>query len=166
MTGPAANIAASALMVCWVPLMAAFLGLLLLRPHGEWYLLATIALTVSNDIGAYAFGNRFGRTKLAPHASPAKTWEGFLGGLLTVVVLAALITARGGEFTVVSAVVFGAALVVAATLGDLVESLVKRDLGVKDLGAFIPGHGGVMDRMDGILFALPTAHLVLTLLGL
>lgn len=165
-SGPGADLAASALMMCWVPLMAGFAGLLLDRPGGEWYLPAAIALSVSNDIGAYAFGNRFGRHKLAPHASPAKTWEGFAGGLATVVVLAVVVTARGAEFTVPIAAVFGVAVVITSTVGDLTESLIKRDLGVKDLGSMIPGHGGVMDRVDGILFALPTAHVVLTLFGL
>lgn len=165
-TGSGADIAASALMVCWVPLMAGFAGLLLDRPGGEWYLPAAIALSVSNDIGAYAFGNRFGRHKLAPHVSPAKSWEGFAGGLATVVLLAVAVTARGAEFTVGIAAVFGVAVVVASTIGDLTESLIKRDLGVKDLGSMIPGHGGVMDRVDGILFALPTAHVVLTVFGL
>lgn len=161
-----ADLAASALMVCWVPLMAGFAGLLLDRPGGEWYLPAAIALSVSNDIGAYAFGNRFGRRKMAPHVSPAKTWEGFAGGLATVVLLAVAVTARGAEFTVGIAAVFGVAVVIASTAGDLTESLIKRDLGVKDLGSVIPGHGGVMDRVDGILFALPTAHVLLALFGL
>lgn len=165
-SGPSADLAASALMVGWVPLMAGFVGLLLDRPGGEWYLAAAIALSVSNDIGAYAFGNRFGRRKMAPHVSPAKTWEGFAGGLATVVLLAVVVTARGAEFTVAIAAIFGVAVVIASTVGDLTESLIKRDLGVKDLGSMIPGHGGVMDRVDGILFALPTAHVVLTLFGL
>lgn len=165
-SGPGADLAASALMVCWVPLMAGFAGLLLDRPGGEWYLSAAIALSVSNDIGAYAFGNRFGRRKIAPQASPAKTWEGFAGGLITVVALAVVVTARGAEFTVPIATVLAVVLVIASTVGDLTESLIKRDLGVKDLGSMIPGHGGVMDRVDGILFALPTAHVVLTLFGL
>lgn len=165
-SGLGADLAASALMMCWVPLMAGFAGLLLDRPGGEWYLSAAIALSVSNDIGAYAFGNRFGRHKLAPQASPAKTWEGFAGGLATVVVLAVVVTARGAAFTVPVAAVLAVALVIASTVGDLTESLIKRDLGVKDLGSMIPGHGGVMDRVDGILFALPTAHVVLALFGL
>lgn len=160
------DVAASVLMTGWVPLMAAFIGLLLDRPGGEWYLLATIALPVSNDIGAYGVGSRFGRRPLAPTVSPGKTWEGFAGGLVTVVVLAVAVTSRGADFTLVSAVSLGGALVVVSTVGDLTESLVKRDLGIKDLGAVLPGHGGIMDRIDGILFSLPVAHVVLALFGL
>lgn len=160
------DVAASVLMTGWVPLMAAFIGLLLDRPGGEWYLLATIALPVSNDIGAYGVGSRLGRRPLASTVSPGKTWEGVAGGLVTVVVLAVAVTSRGADFTLVSAVSLGVALVAASTVGDLTESLVKRDLGIKDLGAAMPGHGGIMDRIDGILFSLPTAHVVLTLFDL
>lgn len=158
----AANVGATLLMALWVPYLASFIGLLLAREGGRWYLMMAIALTVTNDIGAYAFGNRWGRHRLAPSVSPAKTWEGFFGGLATVLVMAALVSARtvpGVE--VVPALVIGTGIAVAATVGDLAESLVKRDLGVKDLGRVLPGHGGVMDRVDAILFALPTAHFLL-----
>jgi phosphatidate cytidylyltransferase len=160
------DVAATVLMTCWVPLMAGFIGLLLDRPGGEWYLLATLALPVSNDIGAYGVGSQFGRRLLAPSVSPGKTCEGLAGGLATVVVLAVAVTSRGADFTILIAVCVGLAVVAASTLGDLTESLLKRDLGVKDLGAVMPGHGGIMDRIDGILFSLPTAHLVLALFGL
>lgn len=159
------DVAASALMTCWVPLLVGFLALLLTHRHGEWFLMATVALTVTSDIGAYAFGTRFGRSKMAPSVSPAKTWEGFAGGLLTVGVIAAVITAQLPGFTLALALALGVSVTLAATVGDLTESLIKRDLGVKDLGRLIPGHGGVMDRVDGILFALPTAHVLLALLG-
>lgn len=160
-----ASIAASCLMGLWVPFLASFAAPLLERPQGEWYMLAAVALTVSGDIGAYAFGYRFGRRKLAPSISPAKSWEGLLGGLLTVVVVAALIIARFGDFTLPLALVFGVACFLAGTFGDLAESMVKRDLRVKDLGGIVPGHGGIMDRADAVLFALPVAHAVLSAFG-
>lgn len=163
--GVGADLAASALTACWVPLLAGFMGLLLAREHGEWYLTATIALAAVNDVGAYAAGRRFGRRPLAPSVSPAKTWEGLAGGVITTVVLALVVVARLPGFTVALAVALAVVLAVAATVGDLIESLVKRDLGVKDLGTVIPGHGGVMDRVDGILFALPVAHVLLTLVA-
>jgi phosphatidate cytidylyltransferase len=162
----AANIGATFLMMLWVPFLASFIGLLLRRPEGPWYLMAVIALSVTNDIGAYAFGSAFGRHKLAPSVSPAKSWEGFAGGIATVLVLAAAVTARLPGFDLPSALGLGAVVAIASTVGDLGESLVKRDLGVKDLGRIIPGHGGIMDRVDAILFALPAGHLALTFFGL
>lgn len=161
------RMAALMLMAVWVVVGASSLGLLLARPDGIWYVLAGTALTVTNDIGAYAFGRNWGRNKMAPSISPGKTWEGFAGALGTVLVMAALVTSRtvpGVDLPV--ALLLGAAIVVAATLGDLAESLMKRDLGVKDLGRIFPGHGGVMDRIDALLFALPVTHLVLLAVGL
>ena len=163
-----ASVAATCLMVLWVPFLASFVGLLLARPeHGEWLVMAAVALTVTNDIGAYAIGSRFGRHKLAPGISPAKSWEGFAGGLGTVVLVAAFGTSRipGMDGDVAAAVLLGVAVAVAGTLGDLAESLVKRDLGVKDLGRILPGHGGIMERADAIIFAVPVAHFVFVAVG-
>ncbi|MGH3664597.1 MAG: phosphatidate cytidylyltransferase, partial [Egibacteraceae bacterium] len=161
----AASLGATCLMGLWVPLGASFIGLLLARPNGQWYVMATVALTVTTDIGAFAFGSRFGRHRLAPTISPAKTWEGLAGGIVTVLLVAGLVTARVPGFDVVSALVLGAGVGVAATVGDLAESMVKRDMGIKDLGGILPGHGGIMDRADAILFSLPVAHLLLLALG-
>jgi phosphatidate cytidylyltransferase len=160
------NLGATCIMTLWVPFLASFIGLLLARENGAWYVMAPVALAVSNDIGAFAFGSRFGRHKLAPSVSPSKSWEGFAGGVLTVLVLAALITSRVPGFEMALALALGLGVAIAATIGDLSESLVKRDLGVKDLGSIIPGHGGIMDRVDAIVFALPVAHLVLSAFGI
>ena len=161
----AASLGATCLMGLWVPFLASFVGPLLTRPNGIWYVMAAVALVVTGDIGAYGFGFGFGKHKMAPTISPAKTWEGFAGGWFTVLVIAALITARVPGFDLPLALVFGSAVFLAGTVGDLAESMVKRDLGVKDLGGIVPGHGGIMDRADAIIFALPVAHLVLSLLG-
>ncbi|WP_370327914.1 phosphatidate cytidylyltransferase [Euzebya sp.] len=156
-----------AVQLLWVNGFASSLGLLLARDEGYWYVLAGAGLAITNDIGAYAFGRNFGRTRMAPGISPAKSWEGFAGALATTVVMALVVTAQlVPGVTPVSAVVLALAVAVAATLGDLAESMVKRDLGVKDLGTIFPGHGGVMDRVDGLLFALPTTHLVLQAFGI
>ena len=161
------SLGATFLVALWVPFLASFIGLLLARDGGRWFVMMAIALTVTNDIGAYGFGNRWGRHKLAPSVSPGKTWEGFVGGLATVLLMAALVSTRTVPgLDLVPALVIGAGIAVAATVGDLAESLVKRDLGVKDLGRVLPGHGGVMDRVDAILFGLPTAHLLLRLFDL
>lgn len=161
-----ANTAATCFITLWVPFLASFAGLLLARPEGVWYVVATVAVTVAGDIGGFAFGSRFGRHKLAPSVSPGKTWEGFGGGILAALVLAALVVANLPGFDLLEALAFGVAVAVAGTLGDLSESLVKRDLGVKDLGRILPGHGGIMDRADAIVFALPVAHFVLLAFGL
>lgn len=160
-----ANLGATCLMGLWVPFLASYALVLLARPDGHWYVMACVALTVSGDIGAYGFGYGFGKHKLAPSISPAKTWEGFAGGLFTVLVVAATITANVPGFDLALALVYGIACFLAATAGDLAESMVKRDLGVKDLGGIVPGHGGIMDRADAVIFALPVAHAVLVAFG-
>jgi phosphatidate cytidylyltransferase len=161
-----ANVGATFVMTLWVPFCASFLSLLLAREYGDRLVMAVVALTVTGDIGAYAWGRNFGSHKLAPTVSPAKSWEGLVGGLLTTLVLAALVTDPFvPSLDLLQALVLGAACVLAGTLGDLSESLVKRDLGVKDLGRILPGHGGIMDRVDALLFSLPAAHLLLLALG-
>lgn len=163
----AASLGATAFMGLWIAFLPSFIGLLLARDDGIWYVMMAVGLTVTADISAYGWGSGFGRTKLAPHISPAKSWEGFVGALVTVIVVGAIVaplTVPG--MTVAAAVVVGIALTISATVGDLAESLVKRDLGVKDLGTILPGHGGVMDRVDAIVWSFPVAHLVLLLFGL
>ena len=121
------------------------------RHDGVWRVLTFIIVTISSDIGGYAVGATLGRHPLAPSISPKKSWEGFAGsaaacvlaGVLTVVYL------LHGEWWV--GVVVGLVAVVAATLGDLLESVIKRDLGIKDMSHLIPGHGGMMDRLDSLL---------------
>lgn len=160
-----ASLGATLLMALWVPFLVSFLGLLLLRDGGAWLLLATVTISVINDIGAFAVGTRFGRRKLAPSVSPGKTWEGFAGGMATALVLALAVGPLTPGLDAPTAVLLAVGVVIASTVGDLSESLVKRDLGIKDLGRLIPGHGGIMDRADSIIFALPTAHLLLLALG-
>lgn len=161
------RLAALALMLLWVNLMASSLGLLLARDDGFWFVVAPTALAVTNDVGAYAFGRNFGRTRMAPAISPRKSWEGFAGAMAATVIVAVLVIAQVVPgVTMPIAIALAVAIVVAATLGDLAESLMKRDLGVKDLGTIFPGHGGVMDRIDALLFALPTSHVVFLAFGL
>lgn len=160
-----ASLAATVLMGVWVPFLVSFVGLLLRRDDGVWLVLLTLAFSVVADIGAYAWGSRFGRTKLAPSVSPGKTWEGLAGGTATVLVVAAaaVLVVPGLEWP--TALGLGVVVAVASTLGDLAESAVKRDLGVKDLGRIMPGHGGIMDRADAVIFAIPAAHLLLLAIG-
>ena len=117
--------------------------------------------TVASDIGGYAAGVLAGRHPMAPSISPKKTWEGFAGSVLTclVVGVAAVILLLHGRWWV--GLALGAAAVVTATLGDLAESMLKRDLKVKDMGTLLPGHGGLMDRLDSLLPTAPVAFLIL-----
>jgi phosphatidate cytidylyltransferase len=122
----------------------------------------TVLLTAASDIFAYAVGYRFGRHKLAPAVSPAKTWEGVAGGMVGAMVVGAVAgPLLIDELFVGHAVALGALVAIVAVIGDLAESAVKRSLGVKDLGRLLPGHGGMMDRVDAMLFTLPVAHIVL-----
>jgi phosphatidate cytidylyltransferase len=162
-----ANLSATSLMTLWVPFCASFIGLLLARPDGQALVLTVIFLTAASDTGAYAVGSRFGSHRLAPAVSPAKTWEGLAGALVLVLLLAGLVVPLFvPALSVVPALLLGVVVVCAATMGDLAESLFKRDLGIKDLGHLLPGHGGIMDRVDAMLLTLPAAHLLLRALGI
>ncbi len=156
------------LLGLWVPFLASFAVLLAqMEPDGWVATLATVGTAVVNDVGAYAVGVKFGRHKLAPSVSPGKTWEGVAGGLALTTILSVLILPFLGTsqlFDPFSAFVFAVVVGGAGVLGDLSESVLKRDLGVKDIGGIIPGHGGVLDRMDAILLALPTGYFALVLL--
>jgi phosphatidate cytidylyltransferase len=128
---------------------------------GFGWLLALFFMVWANDTFALLAGHYFGRHKLAPHVSPAKTWEGFAGGMLFTVIAALVFTVLLPAHTTIPlhvplghAVVLGVLVAVACTIGDLAESLLKRDTGVKDSGTIVPGHGGILDRMDSLLFAV------------
>ncbi len=161
------KVAATVLLGLWIAFFGSFAVLLVTRPRDGWVaVLATVGVAIVGDIGAYAVGSRFGRHNLAPTVSPGKTWEGVLGGLAFAALLAALTLPLLGElFSPAGAVAFALMVGVAGVVGDLTESMFKRDLGVKDFGAVIPGHGGVLDRIDAILFALPTGYYMLALVG-
>ncbi len=150
----------------WVGLFASYASRLVDRPDGALVVLAVVGAVILTDIGGYAFGVPFGRHKVAPSVSPGKSWEGLVGGLAVAVSMAMLVLPRLGDaFTPGSAAVVAVAAGGAGFVGDLVQSMVKRDLGVKDLGDVLPGHGGVLDRVDGILFALPMGYYGLALFG-
>lgn len=125
--------------------------------RGAWGILLPLIFIWCNDIGAFVIGSLLGKHKLAPGISPKKSWEGFVGGLvITMVVGFALIPTFGpsyGNYLIVMPLAMG----LMAVLGDLVESMLKRHVGVKDSGNFLPGHGGFLDRFDAMLFALPMA---------
>ncbi|MCG6566706.1 phosphatidate cytidylyltransferase [Tessaracoccus sp. ZS01] len=157
------DIAASALLIAYIPLLGVFVPLVMGASSGHLRMLSVIAAVVASDTGAYATGVLFGRHKMAPSISPSKTWEGTGGGVL----VAAGIGAACSVFLLGSpwwvGVILGALISMAGTVGDLVESLIKRDAGIKDMSNFLPGHGGIMDRLDSMLVAVPVGWLVLHL---
>lgn len=155
------------LLGIWTGFLASFGVLLVNRPEdGPVAVLAVIGAAIFGDIGGYAAGVRFGRTRIAPSISPNKTWEGLVGGLVLSSVLAALVLpATGDLFTPTTAVVVAVVCVLAGFVGDLAESMVKRDLGIKDLGSLLPGHGGILDRVDGILLAMPVGFFAIAVLA-
>jgi phosphatidate cytidylyltransferase len=155
-------------IVGWLVLVAAWVAIVELQARSPWLALAAMALVWVADIAAYFAGRAFGRHKLAPAISPGKTWEGVYGALTAVALYAVALVpfaSRAGYRGEISAVAVGAWLLLALALaalsiaGDLFESLQKRQAGVKDSGTLLPGHGGVLDRIDALLPALPLAAL-------
>jgi phosphatidate cytidylyltransferase len=147
----------------YVPLFCSFAVLLVVAEDGLGRVLTFLLCGVASDIGGYAAGVLLGRHPMAPTISPKKSWEGFAGSQLAGMVAGALCVSLllGGAWW--AGALTGAVLVACATLGDLIESMVKRDLGIKDMGALLPGHGGLLDRMDSLL---PTAVVAWVLLSI
>lgn len=159
------DISATVLLATWVPLFATFSALLVFQDHGGGRVFAVIATVVFADTGGYTAGVLFGKHPLAPAISPKKSWEG-LGGSLVFGITAAVLSVTfllGKAWWV--GLPLGLLLVITGVLGDLVESQVKRDLGIKDMGTLLPGHGGVMDRIDAMLPSAVAGWIVLTLLA-
>jgi len=146
----------------YVPFLAGFAVLLAVPDDGALRVTAFIATVVCSDVGGYAAGVFLGRHPMAPTVSPKKSWEGFAGSALACVAGGVAFLVLGFDATVGQGVAFGLATAVAATLGDLGESMIKRDLGIKDMGTILPGHGGLMDRLDSLLLTAPVAWLLLS----
>ncbi|MFE5598993.1 phosphatidate cytidylyltransferase [Streptomyces coelicoflavus] len=148
----------------YVPFLATFVTMMLAADDGAWRVLVFLILTVVSDTGAYAVGWRFGRKKLAPRISPGKTREGLLGAVAFAMAAGALcVQFLIEDGTWWQGLLLGLAVAVSATLGDLGESMIKRDLGIKDMGTLLPGHGGIMDRLDSLLPTAPVVWLLLVI---
>ena len=151
------DVTATAFTAFYVPFLGSFVALLLAEPRGELAIVTFVLITVASDTGGYAAGVLFGRHPMAPVISPKKSWEGFAGSVLFCVLAgwACVVFLLDGAWWV--GLILGLVGVVTATLGDLCESVIKRDLGIKDMSSIIPGHGGLMDRLDSLLAtAAPT----------
>ncbi|MFD1658392.1 phosphatidate cytidylyltransferase [Streptomyces caeni] len=158
------DVTAGVFAAFYVPFLATFVALLLTAQDGPQRVLTFLLLTVVSDTGAYAVGWRFGTHKLAPRISPGKTREGLIGAVAFAMVAGALcmqFLIDGGSWW--QGLVLGLAVAASATLGDLGESMIKRDLGIKDMGTLLPGHGGIMDRLDSLLPTAPVVWLLMVL---
>ena len=167
---PTHNLAITLLGFLWVGFLGSFATLMLRYPNREGvaFLLATVVAVVANDVGALFAGRQFGNTPLAPDISPSKTVEGFFGGFLATFFVCLVMS--GGPlhlhpWTLGSAVWLAILVSVIGPTGDLCESMIKRDLGIKDIGTLLPGHGGLLDRFDAMLFALPAVYYLVELLN-
>ena len=139
----------------YVAFLGSFAILLVPAPRGEWWAFALVLIVVSVDVGAYAAGVTLGKHKMTPRISPNKTWEGFAGAAVTAMVSGVLISVLALQQPWWVGVVLGIVVLLTATGGDLTESLIKRNLGVKDMSSWIPGHGGFLDRLDSLVFSAP-----------
>lgn len=145
------DLSAGTFIQIYVAFLASFSVLLAAQPGGEWWTLAFLIIVISIDTGAYATGLTFGKHPMAPRISPKKTWEGFAGSVLAAFTAGVLVSIFMINKPWWFGFIFGAVIVATATIGDLTESLIKRDLGIKDSSSWLPGHGGFLDRMDSVL---------------
>lgn len=151
------------LVLVYVAFLASFAVLLVAQDNGQWWVLAFLVVVVATDTGAYASGLLFGKHPMAPRISPKKTWEGFAGAVVAAIVAGVLLALFMIEQPWWIGVLLGVVMVATGTMGDLIESLVKRDLGIKDISTWLPGHGGFLDRLDSILPSAFAAFALYTL---
>lgn len=142
---------ASGFVLSYTPLMGGFAALIAASPDGADRVLTFIILSVASDVGGYAAGVLFGKHPMAPRISPKKSWEGFAGSVTLQVILGVTLFVTLLDASWWQGALVGAAMTVTATIGDFVESAIKRDLGIKDMSNLLPGHGGLMDRLDSLI---------------
>lgn len=155
---PAASMATTLLAILWLPFCLSFGITLLQETNGSVLVMTTVLVVVASDTFGYLIGATLGKHRMAPKISPKKSWEGFFGSLSGAIVIAVLLTHYLLEYQWWVGIFIGTVLMLAATAGDFAASMVKRDFGVKDMGTTLPGHGGVMDRLDSVVFAIPVGY--------
>jgi phosphatidate cytidylyltransferase len=159
------DIGVAIMVLGYVPFLAGFAVAIAALPGGQLWVLAGVAIVVAVDTGAYVTGLSFGRTPMAPKISPKKTWEGFAGSLIVALIAGSLLGTLMLGLPLWVSLLLGAVLVGSATLGDLVESLIKRDLEIKDISSWLPGHGGFLDRLDSMLPSMAMLYVMLQIFG-
>jgi phosphatidate cytidylyltransferase len=157
------DVTATVFTLIYLPTMAVFVALMLRQPDGAHRVLLFAILTVCSDVGGYFAGITIGRHPMAPVISPKKTWEGLAGSAVACLAGGAIGFTQLLHGTVWEGLILGAAAVAAATLGDLVESMIKRDLETKDMSTILPGHGGILDRLDSLLVVAPVSWMLMTI---
>ncbi|HEV2257659.1 MAG TPA: phosphatidate cytidylyltransferase [Streptosporangiaceae bacterium] len=162
-SGYVKDMTAGMFAVAYLPLLASFVAAMLVPADGPRRVLSFVIITICSDVGGYFAGITVGRHKMAPLISPKKTWEGFAGSSAACLIAGWLCVTYLLHGHPWQGVLTGAAVVLAATLGDLVESVIKRDLDIKDMGTLLPGHGGVLERLDSLLVAAPVVWFLLYL---
>lgn len=163
--GAVRDSAASVFAAAYVPFLAGFVVLMLAQPDGEIRVVLFILLAVANDTGGYIAGATLGRHPLAPTVSPKKSWEGLAGSIVLATAVGVLGAVYGLGESPVLGIALGVMTAITATVGDLAESLLKRDLELKDMGSLLPGHGGVLDRLDSMIITAPFVYLVLSVVA-
>jgi phosphatidate cytidylyltransferase len=168
---PVSGLVSTVFVFAWVGAFGSFAALLLdpnLFPdrHGIAFLLAAVIVTVADDVASLLVGSAMGRHQLAPSISPNKSVEGLIGGAVAAILVSVIVVHFIHPWTISKAALYGVVVAIVAPLGDLSQSMVKRHLGIKDMGRLLPGHGGVLDRFDGLLFVLPATYFVVKALHL
>ncbi|MCS5718613.1 phosphatidate cytidylyltransferase [Herbiconiux sp. CPCC 205763] len=158
--GTVRDVAAATFVQVYVSFLASVSVLLLSKDGGQWWVLAFIVVVVLVDVGAYASGLNFGKHPMAPTISPKKTWEGLAGAVVVALIGGVLLAIFMLQQPWWFGLIFGAVIVITATVGDLCESLLKRDIGIKDMSSWLPGHGGILDRLDSILPSAAAAYVL------
>ena len=153
--------AASLLIIAYVPMLGSFAALMLAEDQGAARVVTFLLIVVMSDTGGYIAGVLFGKHPMAPKISPKKSWEGVAGSLVLGTAAGICMAIFGLNVPFWVGIMLGISLVAVGTCGDLIESMIKRDLGIKDMSSFLPGHGGVMDRLDSLLVAAPVAWLIM-----
>jgi CDP-diglyceride synthetase len=162
---PVSGISSTVFVFVWVGAFGSFAALLLnpnLFPdrHGIAFLLAAVIVTVADDVASLLVGASMGRHPLAPSISPNKSWEGLIGGAVAAILVSVIVVHFIHPWTLSKAALYGVVVAIVAPLGDLSQSMIKRHLGLKDMGRLLPGHGGILDRVDGLLFVMPATYFV------
>ncbi len=162
---PVSGISSTVFVFVWVGAFGSFAALLLdpnLFPdrHGIAFLLAAVVVTVADDVASLLVGAAMGRHQLAPSISPNKSWEGLIGGAVAAILVSVIVVHFIHPWTLSKAAIYGVVVAIVAPLGDLSQSMIKRHLGLKDMGRLLPGHGGILDRVDGLLFVMPATYFV------